>query len=422
MNDVHVQEGLNLPKSTLSEFIRDLEDKLSLLTGLDDAEGAGLTLEQIRKPVLLVGLPGIGKTSGIISLIRRLNESLTPERRLGYKKILLGQTVVGSLSGIPVVNPANGNVTRIQMPDLPDAARDGEYGVLFLDEITTADEMQIQPALGLTDDSRSLGEYTLPEHWLVVAAGNGPDCANFVRLDDMILSRFMAYDICYDYKQDWRPWARENGIEEDIIAFLNFAPDMCVHIESTDMDSAGKMFPCPRTWERLSIELQIRRAVKRPVSFEDMDRFAGRIIGIRAGRQFGAFMQFRKNLEYDAGRILAGTEKPPKAGMRAETYHIIIQSVLKAMSEELKCHDDGSGRYPREVYVRGANVFRWILQFGELEKKMNAFVEIVNELPKFAAFMTEKEVTDMVPELDRFFTDYAELFFSHISEIREYKV
>lgn len=422
MSDIRIPEGLNLPKSTLTEFLQDLEDRLSLLTGIVEAEGGCLSLEQIRKPILLIGLPGIGKTAGIIAMIKRMNGKLPKARRLGFKKILLGQTVVGSFSGIPVVNPATGKVTRVQMPDLPDAARDGEYGVLFLDEITTADEMQIQPALGLADDSRSLGEYTLPEHWLVVAAGNGPECANFVRLDDMTISRFAAYDISYDYKKDWRPWAHENGILEDIIAFLNFAPDTCVHIESTDMDSAGKMFPCPRSWERLSIELQIRKAVGRPVDYAEMDRFAGRIIGLRTGRQFGAFMQFRKTLTYDAERIMAGTERPPEAGMRAETYHIIIQSVLRAMSEEIKCHGNGNGGYPKEVYEKGANVFRWILQFGELEKKMNAFVEMVSDFPEFAAFMTEKTVTDMVPELDRFFTDYAELFFNHIREIREYKV
>ena len=52
------------------------------------------------------------------------------------------------MQGIPVALP-NGKTVRVQMPDLPDPERDGEYGVLFLDEITTADEMQVQPALGL---------------------------------------------------------------------------------------------------------------------------------------------------------------------------------------------------------------------------------------------------------------------------------
>ena len=178
------REGLNVPQSTLTEFFDDVEGKLALLTGLVPYEDFGLTLEEIRRPMLVVGLPGIGKTCGIISSIKELNKKLPKEKKLGFKKILLGQTVVGSLSGIPVAKP-DGSVVRVQIPDLPNPEKDGEYGVLFLDEITTADEMQIQPALGLADDSRSLGEYTLPEHWVVIGAGNGPDCTNFVRLDDM---------------------------------------------------------------------------------------------------------------------------------------------------------------------------------------------------------------------------------------------
>ena len=167
MSSLEQQEGLNLPHSTLTEFFDDVEGKLAMLTGLVPYEDFGLTLEEIRRPLLAIGKPGIGKTCGIISSIKEMNKKLPKEKHLGFKKILLGQTVVGSLSGIPVARP-DGTVVRIQLPDLPDPQRDGEYGVLFLDEITTADEMQIQPALGLADDSRSLGEYTLPEHWIGV--------------------------------------------------------------------------------------------------------------------------------------------------------------------------------------------------------------------------------------------------------------
>ena len=136
---------------------------------------------------MVLGDPGIGKTCGIVSIIDELNAQLPADKKLGFKKILLGQTVVGSLSGIPVINNQTSEVKRVQAPDLPIAERDGEYGVLFLDEITTADEAQVQPALGLCDDTRNIGTYQLPEHWVVVAAGNGPSCANFIELHDMTL-------------------------------------------------------------------------------------------------------------------------------------------------------------------------------------------------------------------------------------------
>lgn len=401
MSSLEQQEGLNLPHSTLTEFFDDVEGKLAMLTGLVPYEDFGLTLEEIRRPLLVIGKPGIGKTCGVLSSIREMNKKLPKDRKLGFKKILLGQTVVGSLSGIPVSKP-DGTVVRIQLPDLPNPQRDGEYGVLFLDEITTADEMQIQPALGLADDSRSLGEYSLPEHWIVIGAGNGPDCTNFVRLDDMTLTRFSAYDINYNYHKDFRPYAHATGINEDIIAFLNFKPDLCVRPESTDMDSAGKMFPCPRTWERLSIELKMRKVQGKPVDPDQIANFAGRIIGIKAGREFGAFMQYRKTLAYDIDKILAGTEKDPEVGMPAETYHIIIQSLIKKITDKVKTYDSIDD-VPLHVYEMCGHMLRWILKFQELERKVNAIAEIRDDCDLLVDLIFDDDFAEnYCPEIDDF--------------------
>ena len=74
MADTFEKEGLNVPKSHLKEFFDDVEGRLAFLTGLVDPEQFGLTLEQVRRPLLVIGLPGIGKTCGIISSIREMNK------------------------------------------------------------------------------------------------------------------------------------------------------------------------------------------------------------------------------------------------------------------------------------------------------------------------------------------------------------
>lgn len=407
-NITETQEGLNLPKSCMSDFYSDLEGRLALLTEKVPYKEFGLTLEEVRKPLLVIGLPGIGKTSGIISIINKFNKELPKEKQLGFKKILLGQTVVGSLSGIPVSRP-DGSVVRVQIPDLPNPERDGEYGVLFLDEVTTADEMQIQPALGLCDESRSLGEYTLPEHWIVVGAGNGPDCPNFVRLDDMTISRFTAYDIAYSYKKDFRPYAHMRGINPDIIAFLNFDSSMCVKVESTDMDEAGKMFPCPRTWERLSSELKMRQAIGKPVEPAEMTNFAGRIIGFRAGDKFSAFCMFKTRLNYSPEAILNGNEKEPEVGMAKEEFHIILQSLIKTAKNLLSDTGDGKGNYPLDTYNKVANMMNWLLSIHELENKLNALVEIRDDSQELSDIVLDEDFFEICPSVPQFFADNAEL-------------
>ena len=414
MNFSEGREGLNVPMTNLQEFFDDLEGRLSMITGLIDIkEDFGVELEDIRRPLIVIGLPGIGKTCGIMSIRKKLNAKLPPEKQLGFKKILLGQTVVGSMSGIPVIGP-DGRVVRVQMPDLPDPKRDGEYGILFLDEVTTADEAQVQPALGLCDDSRNIGEYQLPEHWIVVAAGNGPDCTNFVRLDDMLISRFTTvYDIAYDYKKDWRPWAHANGINEDIIAYLNFEPSACVRVESSDMDKAGKLFPCPRTWTNLSKNLDLRRLQGRPVSNSELANFASRVVGSKAGREFAAFCEFKtKHTEFTVEDVLQG-KAPLGKSIRKEVFHILLQGIIKQLNLELK-NVENTGEGKTEAYTRFSNAMTWLIGFETIdyENVMNSFLEIKCECPYTGKIMFDPDMS--CPALDSFLERNAEFLNTNI--------
>lgn len=406
-NDV---EDLGIPKSTFTDFMEDLKGRLAFLSGKLNYEDFDLTLNDVRKPILCIGKPGIGKTCGLISVIKDLNKTLPPSKQFGFKKILLGQTVVGSLSGVPVVNNQEGSILRAQAPELPVAERDGEYGVLFLDEITTADEAQVQPALGLCDDSRNIGEYTLPEHWLVVAAGNGADCTNFLRLDDMTLSRFAPYDIQYSYKRDWRPYAHDRKINPLIIAYLNFKPENCVNVQSSDMDKAGKMFPCPRTWERLSIELKMREAQGRPVKASELANFAGRIIGKNVGREFAAFAMLKDDLPFDPKKIVAGKERDPEP-MKSEVFHILIQTSVSQLRTIMNETKDIEGNYPASTYQAMANVIDWFIKCESfaLELVVNAIAELRTNIPDFASILFDDDFLQFSTSFEDFLTNHTEM-------------
>lgn len=405
-----MREDLGIPKSSFEEFMEDLRGRLAFISGKLNYEDYGLTLKDVRKPVLVIGLPGIGKTCGVISIIKELNSTLPVNKQFGFKKILLGQTVVGTLSGVPVVNNQNGDVKRAQAPELPTVEKDGEYGILFLDEITTADEAQVQPALGLCDDSRNIGEYTLPEHWLVVAAGNGPDCTNFIRLDDMTLSRFSPYDINYSYKRDWRPWAHEHDINPLIIAYLNFKPENCVAVESTEMDDAGKMFACPRTWERLSIELKMRKALGKPVKANELANFAGRIIGKRVGREFAAFSSYSEDLPFDPNKIIEGDERDPEP-MKEESFHIILESCISIMKKIMSDTVDANGAYPSSTYRAMANLVDWFLKAENfaLELVVNAVAEMRTNIPNFGEILFDADFLQFTNRFEEFITAHTDL-------------
>lgn len=405
------KEGLGIPKSKFSDFLDELRNKLIFMSGKLNCEDFDLELKDVRKPILCIGLPGIGKTCGVMSVINEVNKMVEDQGiSFSFKKILLGQTVVGSLSGVPVVNTTSGDIKRAQAPELPTLEKDGEYGVLFLDEITTADEAQIQPALGLADDSRNIGEYSLPEHWLVVGAGNGPDCTNFVRLDDMTLTRFSPFDIQYDYKRDWRPWAHEHNIDPMIIAYLNFKPEHCVMVESTDMDDAGKMFPCPRTWERLSIELKMRKAIGKPVKPSELGNFAGRIIGKRVGREFAAFASFSDDLPFEPNKIIEGVEREPEP-VKEEVFHILLESCISIMKETMKQTNDGNGNYPADTYQKMANMIDWFLGFEglALELVINAVAEMRSNIGDFNSIIFDNDFLQFTNKFNEFVENHVDL-------------
>lgn len=403
-------EDLGIPKSKFSDFLDELRSKLIFVSGQLKCEDFGLRLQDVRKPLLCVGLPGIGKTCGVISVINEINASLPPEKQFGFKKILLGQTVVGSLSGIPIANTSEGTISRAQAPELPTVEKDGEYGVLFLDEITTADEAQIQPALGLADDTRCIGEYTLPEHWVVIGAGNGPDCTNFIRLDDMTLTRFSPYDIAYSYKRDWRPWAHNHDINPMIIAYLNFKPENCVAVESTDMDKAGKMFACPRTWERLSIELKMREALGKPVKPSELAMFAGRVIGKRVGREFAAFASFSDELPVAPEDIINGTAPAPSP-IKEEVFHILLESCISIMKKVMEDTTDGNGNYPSDTYQKMANMLDWFLGFESiaLELTINAVAELRTNIGDFLSIICDSDFIQFTNSFNEFVEKHADL-------------
>ena len=248
----------------------------------------------------------------------------------------------------------------------------------------------------------------------------------------MTASRFAIYDIMYDYRQDWRAYAHESGVHEDIIAFLNFSPDTCVRVESTDNDIAGKLFPCPRTWTRLSTEMKVRSVLSREVTADEMSGFAGRIIGVKAAREFSAFLSFKKTLNYSPKKIIEGTEKDPEVGLRQEHFHILLQGIIKALVQEAKTDGiiyqedgvykmDATKPLSMEVINVFVNALRWILKVNELDAKLTAIVEFKSDIPLFSRLLSDNRFNTACPEVDIFFADNCQLIATHRNEIKNLK-
>jgi hypothetical protein len=193
------------------------------------------TAEGHHTPVMLWGPPGVGKSQMVAQIAARHAAPVIDIR--------LSQMEPSDLRGIPF--RVEGRVDWAIPSILPDALRHGSAGVLFLDEITSAPPAVSAAAYQLILDRR-LGEYQVPPHWAIFAAGNRQgDRGVTYSMPAPLANRFSHFEV-ETHLDDWVSWAYANGIDERVIAFLRFRPELLFDFDPAHNPVA---FPSPRSWE-----------------------------------------------------------------------------------------------------------------------------------------------------------------------------
>jgi hypothetical protein len=254
------------------------------------------TLVAAKQPVFIWGGPGIGKSA----VVRHL--AADSELPLQDVRALLLDPV--DLRGLPFL----GQDGRSKWAT-PEFLPQGGSGILFLDELNAAPAMVQAGCYQLVLD-RKLGEYTLPEGWAIIAAGNrDSDRAVTTRMPTPLRNRFVHLEFEVDL-QDWSEWAIEAGIRPEVIAFLRFRQEL---LSAFDRDANA--FPSPRSWEFVSRILDAT-----PDQTVEHELFAG-AVGSGAATEFSAFLKtFRELPNIDA--ILLNPLKEPVPENAAAQYAV----------------------------------------------------------------------------------------------------
>ena len=114
-----------------------------------------------KRPVMLWGPPGIGKSEIIEQIGKQTNRNV-----IDLRLLLLEPT---DLRGIPYFNSKSNKMDWAPPVDLP--ANDNDTSILFLDEINAAPQ-SVQAAAYQLILNRRIGTYKLPDGVAVVCAGN----------------------------------------------------------------------------------------------------------------------------------------------------------------------------------------------------------------------------------------------------------
>jgi hypothetical protein len=186
-------------------------------------------------PVMLWGPPGVGKSQMVAQVAARHGMPVIDVR--------LSQMEPSDLRGIPF--RVDDRVEWAVPSMLPDAERHGVQGILFLDEITSVPPSVSAAAYQLILDRR-LGAYTVPDGWAIFAAGNRQgDRGVTYTMPAPLANRFSHFEVDVNL-DDWVAWAYANDMDERLVAFLRFRPELLFEFDPAHNPVA---FPSPRSWE-----------------------------------------------------------------------------------------------------------------------------------------------------------------------------
>ncbi|MGB5260730.1 MAG: MoxR family ATPase [Gammaproteobacteria bacterium] len=267
-------------------------------------------------PVMLWGPPGVGKSQMVAQVAER--------HGMPVIDIRLSQMEPSDLRGIPfrVENQVEWAVPSM----LPDAERHGPQGILFLDEITSVPPSVSAAAYQLILDRR-LGAYTVPDGWAIFAAGNRQgDRGVTYTMPAPLANRFSHFDVDVNL-DDWVAWAYANDIDERLIGFLRFRPELLFEFDPAHNPVA---FPSPRSWEFAHRGLQ---------KFGDIeDLLTGTLqacVGPAAGIELSAFVENLDKLP-DIDAIVRGEQVrvPKETDLQYAVAAALVGRAIRARSED----------------------------------------------------------------------------------------
>lgn len=360
-----MSDTLNMREITIEQFIDEIEADIE---------------DENYDPVIGIGKSGIGKTMSIYELTQKLG--------IGFCELRLVTMTEIDILGIPVVE--NGRTTYASNALLPSIERDGERGILVLDEITSAERTVRAAAYQLLDSKRALGNYKLPDKWKVVALGNGVnDGGVFQGMEAAFLSRATCYRPEPNF-DCWKRWALKNGINTSVIAYLSFDP---TKLHQFDTDEFASVFPCPRSWVSLSKRLNAREKKNngKPLDTDKVALYAAGAVGEKEADLFAGFYEYNGKT-VSADDILSGKSQGNIVGqLEPQVAYLVIQNLAAKVRETLGDRDDSNIK-PEEILI-AVRATNWLLDAAEfrLDFGITGLADLVNSSVRYTTIALQSD-------------------------------
>lgn len=296
---------------------------------------------EANQPVMLHGSPGVGKSDVV--------RQVAAQRGIDMIDLRLSQLDPVDLRGVPSVDHENKKTTWNAPDFLPTEGK----GILFLDEINSAAQATAAAAYQLVLD-RKLGDYTLPEGWAIVAAGNrASDKAIVNQMSTALKNRFthVNYEVNND---DWCEWALKNNVAVEVLGFIRFRPMLLNEFEQRSNSKEerervqrlkdAQAFATPRSWHFLS-----KVVGQNPPSEIEYELYSG-IVGEGAAAEFMGYLKYYRNLP-NLDALLMDPKKAKVPEEPATLYALATGLATKATQDNMERVVQYALRMPAEFQV-----------------------------------------------------------------------
>jgi len=341
------------------------------------------------KPIFIYGAPGIGKTQIVgqaaqalgVPMINMDLQFMAPEDFLGIPKVVDVNKPEYDEKG-KMTSPGSG-MTRSNPPILlpRDNGPQGKGGIIFMDEMNRSNKMVLNSVMQFVQMGR-LGEYILPDKWVIVAAGNRPAEADVAEFDFALADRFTIVNFVPTIK-DWSEWAEESGkFEPEFIDFVKRNEELFHHL---DPEKGTLKFPTPRSWTDAAMALRDEMEDEGAKTWKDLppstifNIYSDQIGPTAAGRLKSYLDVIRKVTENDLADIVkdpeAAKEIPKGSDFSSVMYGVYEMALRKA--EEMA--ENGTASV-EDLH----NIMKYFNRYKQLEQLSWIYKRITEKYPEFA--------------------------------------